>query len=150
MAGSNAVAAKAAILAGLQAAMAAGDGLSEVQVAYLWPGRTLEREGVYGGKIHMDHEYLAFRPGVRMPRKETATIAWVVEVRHLAADEPADADERALVLGAVLENLIAADPTLGGVVKNAAITSIDLDNVIDDDALTSIVTYEVTVLSQLD
>lgn len=145
MAGSNTVAAKNAILAGLQGAT----GLVGVQVTYVWPGRTMERECLYGGKIHIEDQYLAFRSGLRVPRLETATIGWTVEVRHMDSDAAAG-DARALALGAELENLLGADPTLAGVVKNASITSADLEDVLDDDALTSVLTYEINVRSQLD
>jgi hypothetical protein len=150
MAGTNSIDAKAAILAILKAAPA----LAGVQVEYVWPGRTIEREVIYGGKIQISNDYFTFASpqvgGGRQPRLETATITWHIEVRHVDSD-PQAADERVVELGTVLEETIAADPTLGGLAGTlaAAISSGDLEYVRDDDGLTSVMAYDITVRSEL-
>ncbi|MFJ8818207.1 hypothetical protein [Amycolatopsis thermoflava] len=148
MAGSNMVAAKAALIDKL----AAAPELAGVQISYGWPGRTLERECIYGGRIRFTNEYLAFAAaGVndgRIPRLETATISLYVVVRAMDSDQHA-ADTRTVELGAVLENLLAADPRLGGIAMAAAVESGDLEPLIDDDAVAAQLTYEISVRSEL-
>lgn len=150
MSGTNIVAAKAAILALLQAAPA----LAGVQVEYTFPGRTLERETIYGGKITFQQDYSTFAsPTVtsgRQPRRETAVLSWHIEVRQADLDAPG-ADLRAVQLGGVLEDIIASDPTLGGQsgILALAITSGDLEQVQDDDAVSSVLGYQITVRSDL-
>lgn len=145
MPGSNAVAAKAAIVARLQAAPA----LTGVQVAYAWPGKRVERECIFGTKIRWDDEYLAFAKAAgRMPRLETATITFVVFVVDSSHDFEA-ADRRAVELGTVLEELVAGDPRLSDTTLATAISSGDLEALEDDGAAVAQLTYEISVRSEL-
>jgi hypothetical protein len=152
VAGTNAVAAKKAIVEKLRAALAAVTDLASVQVMYVWDGKRAEREFVYGGRIRFDHEYLAFGSstvgGGRMPRLETATIAFAVMVRRPDSDQIA-ADERVIAIGAELENALALDPTLNDSTLCTQIVSGELEPLLDDDGVAAQLTYDITVRSEL-
>lgn len=148
MAGTNSVAAKQAIVAKLQAAPA----LSGVQVEYIFPGKRLKMECIYGGQIRFDDEYMAFSSqsvgAGRMPRLETATITFTIIVRRPDSDQ-VKADLRVVALGTVIEEAIAGDPTLSGGAMCAEIRSGDLEPLIDDNGVAAQMIYTIQVRSEL-
>lgn len=139
MSGTNAVAAKKAIIALLQAAPK----LSGVQVAYSWPGRNAEREVVCGGKF----EFTQQREGYGRAREENLTIDLFV-VARMPGGTVEDAETRAVELGAVVEDVIGANPHLAGV-KVAGIASGDSNSGVDDDAAVCELAYHVACVSTL-
>lgn len=109
MSGSNLVAVKKELFRRLQAEGV----LSGVQVEYTRP-RDLKREVIYGGRARFDHELPAMKGGrARLPRDERVTLMAFIQVRNVASDAIA-ADERVAELLAVVEELLAGDPTLSG------------------------------------
>lgn len=147
MAGTNAVAAKQALVAKL----AALPGLSGVQVAYSWPGSRAERECVHGGKVTFDQNPAAYRGGGRQPRNEDVTVLIHVVV-HKPGATVEDTDTRAVEIGTVIEDAVAADPTLSGAtnLKIARIDGGELDHEFDDDSAASVLDYRFILRSRLD
>lgn len=147
MAGTNAYAAKRALFD----ALAASDALAGVQVAYSWPGANAEREIVYGGRVTWATVPLAMRGGGRMPRREDMIVALHVAVQRPGAD--ADVVEaRAVEIGTVVEELLAADTTLSGTsgLKLAGISGGELDSADEDESSMAVLSYRVSFLSTLD
>src|SRR5437016_1393185 len=97
--------------------LGAASGLSGVQVSYIYPGRTVQRECVYGGKVGGPQDQATMRGGsARVGREERALFLLHIEVATPGGPAEAAANEvRACVLGRIVEELIAADGTLGGV-----------------------------------
>ncbi|SEB43571.1 hypothetical protein SAMN04489727_1725 [Amycolatopsis tolypomycina] len=148
MAGTAAVAAKKALFDLLAGQAGAGEPLAGVQVSYQFP-RQLERDHVYFGRVRFDHDYSTFRvAGGRQPRTEIATVSLYVGAKRIDSDQHA-ADTRAVEIGGVLEDLIAADPTLGGAFQVVFVESGELEPNLDDDGVWAILTYSVTVQSEL-
>lgn len=152
MAGTAAVKAKKALFDLLAAQTGVGEPLAGVQVTYSWPGKRLQREHIYFGKLHFEQEYSTFASsavgGGRQPRTEYATVTLYVAAKNIRSDQYA-ADLRVVALGEVLEDLIAADPTGGGQFQVTTVESGDIEPALDDDAVWSELTYTVTVQSEL-
>jgi hypothetical protein len=104
MAGSNAIAAKTALVALLAAA------LSPVRVDGAYNGRLTEREYLYFGHIAGTQEPMTFRAGGRMPRLEEFIVEAHLEVVH-PNGTVSDTEARAVTLGQLIEEALAADPT---------------------------------------
>lgn len=148
MAGTAAAAAKAALFELLAGQSGAGQPLADVQVTYQFPGQ-LQRDHVYFGRVRFDQEFSTFRvAGGQQPRTEIATVSMYVGAKRIDSDQQA-ADERAVEIGGVLEELIAADPTLGGRFQVVFVESGDLEPNLDDDGVWATLTYSVTVQSEL-
>ena len=126
--------------------------VSPVQCTFGWPGRNVQRECVYSGKVAGPHTDLAFRAGGRRPRLEDLTLDLHVQV-HTPGATTADVAARALVIGAIVENTIADNITLGGTVPGllaATVVGFEQDSgAMDDDAAMSLITYQVALKSQL-
>ncbi len=149
MAGTNAYRAKRALIDALQASAELGD--AGVQVAYSWPGERAERECVYGGSAAWTCKPIAMRGGGRMPRREDMTVDLHVAVT-MPGSEPADAEARAVELGTVVEEYLAASTNLGDLngLKLVTIAGGDLNHVVNDDESIAVITYQVAFLSTLD
>lgn len=148
MAGTNAFAAKAALFDLLKASPA----LAGVQVCRFWPGGTVERECVFGGRTVWTTTPLTFRPANgRLPREEAITLDLHIRVMKPGA-APDEVEARAVVLGTVVEELLAADPLLGGApgVALATIDGGDLDHGVEDESSVALLTYRVGFKSMLD
>jgi hypothetical protein len=152
MVGTAAVKAKKALFDMLAAQTGVGAPLAGVQVSYSWPGKRLEKEHIYFGKLHFDQEYSTFASaavgGGRQPRAEYATVTFYVAAKNIRSDQYA-ADLRVVELGEVAENLIAADPTGGGQFQVITVDSGDIEPALDDDAVWSEMTYTVAFQSEL-
>jgi hypothetical protein len=147
MAGVNAQAVKAALLAQI----AALPELAGVQVAYSYPGRTVERECVYGGRIEGATALAAMRAGARLKREEDSVLSL-----HISVDTPGEAsteaaEARTVALGAPIENHIAANPTLGDVpgLLLARVAGHELDSGVDDESAEAVLTYQIALKSYL-
>lgn len=150
MAGTNAVAAKRALIAKITALEIPGADGGVVQVAYSWPGERAEREVVHGGTATFEQNPAAFRGGGRCPRDEEVT----VEV-HIAVTIPGgteeDADLRVVEIGTPIEEAIAADPTLADA-PDLVIARVDggeIESGFNDDAAAALLTYRVILKSRL-
>jgi hypothetical protein len=109
MAGTTAAALKSA----LKTAMAAEGGLSGVPISYGEPGDMARTEHVWiGAATDGDMEPASFRSS-RKRRDETYTLDVVVEVSSIARAEASET--RAVLLGTVIEEMLADDPKVGNV-----------------------------------
>src|SRR5438445_11930788 len=109
MAGTNVVATKKALIAKL----AAVPSLVGVQVDYAYNGRSVgaAREYLFGGSARSEHSLASFKTATtRMTRDEQVTLQVHIMVRDITRDAVA-ADGCAQAIGAVLEELLASDPT---------------------------------------
>lgn len=153
MPGTNIVAAKKALIERLAALLAVVPGMEEVQVAYTWPGRDPERECVYGGPGNGDQRPVTFQPtGGRIQRDEQVTVTIHIEVCRPDGDAVAG-DQRAAELGTVLEEDLAANPTMAGAVSRLLhifVASVDLlEPSVDDDGVTCGIDYDIGFRSYL-
>ncbi|HEV2778547.1 MAG TPA: hypothetical protein VGX25_04030 [Actinophytocola sp.] len=149
MAGTNAVAAKKALIDGLAAApdlVNAG-----VQVAYSYPGHDAERELIHGGRVEGTHDYPVSGSGPRFKRDEQLTIKL-----HIVVTKPGatvyDVEARCAEIGTVVEELIAGDPDLVNVprLQWTGISAVDLDSSEEDEHAIGVLTYDVFAKSRLD
>lgn len=148
MAGTAAASAKKAIYDALKAKAGPGQPLDKVQVSYTFPGNP-ERACLFFGRARFEHDWSTFAAGGgRMPRTEVATITVVIYARDIGGDQYL-ADVRAVEIGTVLEELLAADPTAGGAVLVRRVESGELEPLHDDDGVVASLSYSVTVQSEL-
>lgn len=140
MATSNAVAAKKAILDLIRARGV------EYQVEYSQPS-TVDREGFYGGRIDMGQEISAGRGSQGLTtRDEDGTIAF-----HYHSYQPGstceEAEERALEMGADLEEVLAlTTPDVAGLL-DASVSGYELNSYANDEAAWAVLTYQVRIRS---
>jgi hypothetical protein len=139
MAGTNAVAAKKAIIALLRAAPK----LAGVQVAYSWPTRDAEREVISGGKF----EFTQQREGYGSAREENLTLDLFIVVRTPGGTVE-DAETRAVELGSIVEDVVRANPHLAGV-KVAGVAGGDSNSGVDDDSAVCELAYHIACVSTL-
>lgn len=150
----NMFAAKRALFTGL-AELAGRDGsaLTGVQVAYSWPGSTVERRCVYGGGTTFD------QPGdndavdgTRRLVAETAHLALHIRVVRTPPGEGGieDADAEAEAIGEAIGAWIAANPRFAGGSSRARMVGGQGDYFGTDDAATSTLSYRIDVDSYLD
>ncbi|MBB4702574.1 hypothetical protein [Sphaerisporangium siamense] len=118
-----------------------------MRVSYGPPGR-IEREHVYLGAARFGHEPAAM--GQVLARQETLTVTAHVYTR-IPGGKQEEADGRAVQIGTVLEQLLAADPSFRILpeVMFAGVTSGELDGGDDDDAVVAVVNYELTFRATL-
>jgi len=147
MAGTNAIAVKTALLGLFKTAIA------PVRIDDSYFGRLEEREYVYFGHIVGEQEPMVYRAGSRQPRQEMLTVPLHLEVVKPNA-LTSDTDARAGIIGAAIEEALAADPTLAALavpgllaawVSNFTLTSFYPS---DGVAATELV-YTITVQSKL-
>lgn len=110
---------RAALIAGTEAhATVTADG---IQVADGWQGPDTEAEGIYLGEAEGECEPLAFKAGgsERMSRSETYQQSVIIQTDNPdGADNPqgqGSAVARAFALYGAVEEVLAANPQLGGV-----------------------------------
>lgn len=106
MASSTVPAAKAALLALLQAR----PGLQGVQVEWAHPGRNIEDESLFFGTTQVPEEPATLGPNRK--RNENFTLELVVSVLE-RGDEAQATEERAWALVAEIENAVRGNDTLG-------------------------------------
>lgn len=114
-----------AAIAALLALLQAQPLLARVQVVDEDPGDTIENEGMIVGDIaDGQHGYVVMRAG-KKPRDETYTLP--VEVWTIRPGEGTRAArDRVFELLAVIEDVVATDPSLGNVVRTAGVGSFRL------------------------
>jgi hypothetical protein len=146
MAGTNAVVAKRALVALMQAA----PGLEGVQVTYGFPKEPL-REFVYCGRASSTVSPLRFRAnGARLPRDEELTVDLIVTV-IAPGGTTEDAEARAVEIGTVVEEAIALDTQLSQMpgLMIALVTGGTLDGDFDDEEAGARLIYQVHFRSEL-
>ncbi|MGC5664930.1 hypothetical protein ACN261_31570 [Micromonospora sp. WMMD723] len=139
---------KAALFDRLQGQVAPGLPLAGLQVAYAWPGRTAERECVYGGGVRFTRAS-AGHDGSGELWLETATVGLYVRVAIPGA-EVLDTDMRCTEIGGVIETLLADQPELTGGYTYVQMSGGTADYAADDDGPTSVLVYQVTCQYYLD
>lgn len=151
MAGTNAYAVKKALFDRLETASGTADSdLYQVQVDYAWNGQA-ERERIYLGPVQIEQEFAALgRAGGRVSRDEWAVVSVFIEVMRPGATVQ-ETDERAQELGTVLEELVAANPTLDDVsgVQYGGVAGGELDYELTDDAVASVLELRLRFRSRL-
>lgn len=149
MSGTAAVRFKKALVAALDGL----PGMQGVRVVYGWGelGREVPRECVYLGRAEWDAEPLTFAPaGGRYGREETGVVQLYVTVR-IPGGTQEDAETRAVEIGTVFEEWLAANPTLGlGDVRLGHVEGGLADSDPDDDGTSGLVNYRVGFMSVLD
>lgn len=147
MSGSNLVAVKKELIRRLGQEPA----LLGVQVTYA-PTRDVKREVICGGKAKTSHALTAMRGNApQLPRDEQAALTLYIQVRNPQSDAAA-ADERVMELLQVVEELLAADPTLAGFpnLLLAGVTGAELEEpAFDDDGVIGGMTAEISYRSYL-
>lgn len=149
MAGTNAVAAKQALVAKIAALeIEASDG-GALQVAYSWPGRDAQREVVHGGKTTFNRQPMGYDPRSREEALEVTL--WIVVVKPGA--DVAECETRAVEIGTVIEEALAADPKFAAkAVPGLLLATVEggeLDGDFDDDGAAAILQYRVGFTSHL-
>jgi hypothetical protein len=140
--------AKRALFARLATFRGTGQPLAGVQVAYSWPGRSPNKELIYGGGIRFARTS-AGHDGVRELWLETATVGVYVRVSRTGAT-PEETDARAVEIAEVLEELLESEPRLAGKFSYVGIASGSADYMLDDDSSVSVVAYQVQFQYYLD
>jgi hypothetical protein len=148
MAGTNAAAAKAALID----AIGALTGLGDLQVSYSYPGRTTDRDLVYGGRITGPIALSTMRGSGRIKRIEDPVLQLHIEVARPGEDTAAVTEARACAIGTAIENYLAASPTLEDAVTGlllVAPTGFDMESAIDDESSITVLTYQILLKSHL-
>jgi hypothetical protein len=145
--GTTAVAVKKALIEALKTAPA----LAGVQVAYSYPGRTAQREIVYGGKVTFDQAHAGARAGSRPARDETGTVTLIVEVAQAGNEDAYASDLRAQVIGTAIEEYVEGNLNLGGLagLLFCGMTGGELESATNDDDWTSYLVYRVAFRSRI-
>lgn len=99
------------VRATLVAALDARPALDAVSVTHMWQGQADEQEAMFLGNTTITNEWATIRAG-RKTRDETYQIQLMIHV-HVPGDWGPAAETRMFVLIAEVEDLVAADPTLG-------------------------------------
>lgn len=147
MAGSRVVAVRSALIDGL----AAVGGLSTVDVIYAWKfDQELPRERIFTSRVRATHEPASLKSG-RTFRNERVTFDLVVRVEKVDGTAE-EADERALVIGALVEEYVADNRTLGGSVSGlnwVVVSGMELNNLSNDRGNLSELVYAITYDARL-
>jgi hypothetical protein len=155
VAGSNAHAARVALIAALAALTDPGEDLAGVAVAYSYNSRLLDashREIVYGGKMAGPVGLAAMKGSARLKREEQVGLDLHIEVTTPGEETTSAADARCAAIGLVVENYLATNPTLGGTVPGllkATVDNLECDGFPDDDAAFAMWTYRIVFHSYL-
>lgn len=144
----EALAAKKALFDRLTALVVKPLPLAGVQVSYAWPGRSPQREVVYGGGVRFTRAS-AGHDGQRELWLETAIVGLYVRVTKSGVDV-ADTDARAVEIARVVETLLEDEPRLAGGFTYTGITGGSADYAADDNGPVSILAYQVQIQYYLD
>jgi hypothetical protein len=156
VAGTNAYAAKAALLTALQGEQGSGEGLENVNLSWSYVGALdgSDDEYVWLGNQWTGPVSLAAMKGgtaSRIRREETISGSVHVKVRRKGERTTQTAEERAVAIGTTVEHVIALDPTLAslaGLLK-ATVEQVELQSYVDDDGATTELTYTIAFQSHV-
>lgn len=125
--------------------------LPGVIVKYSAPVKDIPRELVYGGEVTGPVELAAMAGGARVKRSEELILQLHVRVYKLGKETTEASDARAVAIGDVIANYIAANWTLGDVpdLKKAVVSGVDLSGWTDDAGAGSVLTLAVSLSSYL-
>lgn len=136
---------------------AANPDTAQVEVRYSAAGIP-DRERVHGGKVACDMEYAAHTgPSARLPREETGTILFYVDV-YWAGHDVEETDERARALAEVFEHLVvdwrtwnapSVQPVPCPDLSWCRISSFDSDSYFTDEGAGSVFEYVVAYKARL-
>lgn len=149
MSGTVAAAVKAKLV-GSDGVLAGLSGMDQVKVSYSMP-RDLPREVIYSGKVSGSVELAAMRAGGRLRRTENLELNLHIRVHDKGHPTTETVEARAIEISAIVEDWIAANPTLGDVpnLKVAKVQGIELDSGVEDDSATAELTLTIGLLSFL-
>lgn len=148
MAGTNAAAAKAALIAKIGTLA----GLGDFQVAYSYPGRTTDRDLVYGGRITGPIALSTMRGSGRLKRIEDPVLNLHIEVARPGEHTTAVTEARACAIGAGIENYLATNPALEDAVSGLLLVApqgFDMESFTDDEFSYTVLTYQILLKSHL-
>jgi hypothetical protein len=148
MAGTNAAAAKAALIAKVGTLT----GLGDLQVSYSYPGRTTDRDLVYGGRITGPIALSTMRGSGRLKRIEDPVLNLHIEVARPGEGTSEVTEARACEIGTAIENYLAANPTLQDAVTGLLLVTpqgFDMESSIDDESSYTVLTYRILLKSHL-
>lgn len=150
MAGINAPAVKRALITALQALQATT--LAGVAVSYSHEIKLAEQSREY---IYLDPRTVAtgtlsaMQGSARVKREESANLALRIRVSRPGEVSTEDAEERAAVLGVIVENYLAANPTIGDIVLKAVVAGYELTSFADETGAWADIDYALTFHSYL-
>ena len=150
MAGINAPAVKRALKTALDAL--SGSSLAGVTVSYSYVSKLHEatRELIYfGPRTPASVDLSAMKGSGRVKREETASMTLCIRVTRPGEQDTEDAEERTAAIGAVVENVLATDPTLSGACLKAVVTGYELTSFADDNAARADLDYTLSFDSYL-
>ena len=149
MAGTAISAAKIAIFDGITTALAADGDTDTVKVFYSEPLDRGVKEYVYLGSLTLgDEEPVTLRAGRRKRQEEFVTRVVVVTSGSGRSTVQA-IEQRATVIGQVIEEYIADNTSLGNSVDWVIVTGLELDNLMTPDGPISALQYDLTVRKRL-
>lgn len=144
----SAYTAKTALFDRLTARTAVGQPLEGLQVAYAWPGSTVDLECMYGGAVRFEQrDAVAEAPGVLVVEDVLVTVYIRVVARPPVPVEETDA--RAAEIGAQLGAMLRAEPHLAGGDAVVGIARGTGDYHQTDDETMSILSYQIRVSTHL-
>lgn len=151
MSGTNAVAAKQAIVSLLES-LSAFEGVS---VTYGWPGPEPPREYAYCGRSTTGVQPMTFQvSGQRLPSDETLTFDLILIVAK-PGDSVEGAESRVVELGAAFEQALGMNPKMTGLsyappgLLMVQVVSAELDQDFDDEQAYARLIYQVRFRSEL-
>lgn len=126
--------------------------LKGVQVKYTYPGRDLERECVFGGKVVAEMQPAAMRHGGLQPRTETIQLSLHLYVMNPGEDNADATEARIVEIGTAVEEFIAGNPVLADDLpglQSIWVSGYELESGLDDEDAISSLDYQITALSYL-
>jgi hypothetical protein len=149
--GTNAAAVKSRLV-GTGNVLEGLSGMTGVKVAYD-PPRDMPREIVFAGDAGGPVELEAFRADStsRVSRDENLDLELFIQVYQPGLSTSETTDTRATAISAIIENYIAANPTLGALANllAAKVAGVRLVSVLNDDGATSLVVLTISLQSVL-
>lgn len=148
MAGTNAVRAKKALVAGVKALLAAESTTDEVKVTYAYRGHEHEREVVHAGRVVGSQDYPVSSGIGPFPRDENLTIKLHVVLAIPGADQE-EVEQRVEDIVNFIGDWIALTADLPGFEPgetfSVGVAAVDIDSDADDDLTMAVGTLDITV-----
>lgn len=152
MAGIAAPAAKRALFTLLQAQTGTGGTLEGVKVSYSYEAKLHQanREYIYGGStIRASGDLEAMQSAVRMKRTEAAPFTLHIRVKQPGDVSTESVEQRIAAIGAAVENIVAANPTLTNTVLKATVDGWSLDAFCNEEGAHAELDYTITFTTYL-
>lgn len=152
MAGTIAYAAKARVIALLQAEVGLQGPETKISHSYSGKLHAAFREYLYAGKVSGPVQLAAMKGASRIRRQEQLSMPLHIMVSKPGEETTETAEARAVALGVYVEEAIALDPLLGSTVTGllkATIDDLDLDSGVDDDGAFADLIYTIGFMSHI-